>query len=183
MPVPVLETFQGYFDQRPRTGTAQEQADLTVAASQTIKFGDFLVWSGQTVTQAIALPALNTFTTGSGSLGLVGVAMADIVTQSNGIELITGRTTIPVLTVDWAQFALNIYNSTATDAEPRDLTPGTSYKLGRFTGASTAINGYYLTTSSSGELVYDEPVLGVSQDTNYGPVWVHAVYTDAVRQY
>jgi hypothetical protein len=179
MPLPVLDTFQGYFDIRPRTGLAIEQADLTVAASQTIKFGDFLVWASgtQTLEQAIALPATNTYTAGGGGLLIVGVAMADIITNASGVEAVTGRTTIPVATVDYIQIALNIYNATAANAEPRDLTPGggTSYELGRYTGASSAVNGYFLSTTTTGELAYDEPVLGVSQTTDYGPVWCHVL--------
>jgi hypothetical protein len=186
MALPVLDTLQLYFDYRSRTGAGFEQPILTVAASQTIQRGDFLVWTSgaQTVEQALALPGSNNnVTTSGGSLLLVGVAMAPIVTASNGIETATGRTTIPVLPLDYVQIAMNIYNSTPGDAEPTDLTvgPAQSYRLGRYRGASASIWGYVLTTTTTGELIYDEPVQGVSLTTDYGPAWVRV--KDASKGY
>jgi hypothetical protein len=166
------------------SGGAFNQKDLPVAASTTINAGDLVKFSSGQLVQAIALPGSdNSATASGGNLGVVGVAMASIVTGAGGSESITGRSSIPVAIFDSnLELAMRIYNATAADAEPRDLTLGTKYQFQRWRGSSASVWWYSLiVTTTNGELLYVDRYAGSAADDDYGIVWVRAALSDTVR--
>lgn len=172
---------------RPAQGGAGafNQKDLVVATSQNIKMFDIVSLSSGLVQQSISLPGSNSTATASGgNLPTLGIALADIVTTSAGIETATGRTTIPVAILDSNLEALfRIYNATAANAQQQDITIGTNYQFVRYRGATSAIWFYGLsTTTTNGELKYVEPSAESAVTDNYGMVWVRAALSDTVRQ-
>lgn len=167
-------------------GGAFNQIDAPVAASQTIRMGDFVSLSSGKVQQALALPGSNnTATTSSGNTPMLGVAMADITTDSGGAEATTGRTTVPVAILDGnLEIALRIWNSTASNATQANLALGTSYWVSRVRG-DTAGTWWYAVSSASptnGELRYVEASPESAGSEQYGIAIVRPAISDTVRQ-
>lgn len=183
--MPTPNVFDKFVRVRPRGGNGCfDQKPLTVAASQTINMYDIVTLSSGNVQQAIALPGSNnTGTASGGNLGLLGVAMAPIVTTSAGVETATGRTQIPVAIFDDnIEIAMRIYNATASSAEPQDLTLGTKYQFQRWRGSSAAVWWYsFIVTTTNGEILYTEKFAGSAVDDDYGIVWGRAALSDTVR--
>jgi hypothetical protein len=155
--------------------------DMTVADSQTINTYDILALSSGVVSQAIALPGSNnSFSASGGSTAQIGVALGSIVTQSNGVELVTGRTTVPVAIFDTnLEFLTRIYNATASSSEQSSVTLGTAYQFGRYRGASASQWFYCLsTTTSNGEWRITELSKNSASTDAYGFVWVNCVSAD-----
>ena len=166
-----LNTQEKFVRVSTASGALPYVVDWPVAASQTIKKGDFLIISSgaSTCEQAIALPGSNSTETSSGSVSILGVAMADITTTASVSEA-TDR--IPVaLANDDLRILLPIYNSSASAAEPQDLTRGTAYQLSRWRGTASTIWWYAVDTgTSNGELIYVNR--SSANDEDYGKVWV-----------
>lgn len=157
---------------------------VQIAASQTIKAGDFLgkTSGANTFEQALALPGSNNSVTASGGNGaFAAIACESITTTPGGVETATGKTAIQVYMLDaHLEFAIRIYNSTASDAEFNDIALGTPYQLGRFRGASANEWFYVLTTTTTnGEIVPVGIYAGSSPTDDYGAVWSRLVTTEA----
>lgn len=170
---------------------AINQIDIPVAASQTIKTGDFVKLASNKATQALALPGSNNSVTNStGNIGTIGIAMADITSDSNGIEAISGRTTIPVAIWDGnLEATLRIVNDSSgtlasTTTTQGDVNFGTKYNFARVRGGDASTWFYALTAASptNGELLKVENSPETTSTENYGLVTVRTVNTDTVRQ-
>ena len=172
----IAQTLTPYFQVRPRIALDFEQPDLTVAASTTINIGDIVKYDGSgNIVQAIATPSSGVQTAAGAGLVTVGVAMGSIVTTSSGAEATTGRTTVPVATWDQIQVAMRTTGATyGTSKTPADFTYATPYQFARVNNGTSTFYAL-IPTTTSGELVYDEIVLGVNSTDTYGPVWVHCV--------
>lgn len=156
---------------------------VPVAASQTIKRGDFLKLSSGAAAQAITAPAATaTLSTDGGSVVILGVALSDITTGASVTD--ADRVQVAIADDD-LQVALRLYSSTATNAEVQDAVLGgaTVYELERYAPAvSTAVNWYVVdiasgtTTQTAAQLIYAarNPESGVDDD--YGIVWVKVNY-------
>jgi hypothetical protein len=119
-------------------GDIPRTANVRVAASQTIKRGDMLVFSSGKAAQAITAPAAGA-TGGTGTLVILGMADADITTTGT----VTDADRIPVIIAnDDVLFYLPIYAAAAADAEPQDLTFGNAYDLIRWTHATNGASWY-----------------------------------------
>lgn len=167
------------------SGGAFNQIDAPVAASQTIKAGDFVSLSSGSVQQALALPgANNTATTSTGNLPMLGVALADITTNASAVDP-SGRTSIPVAILDGnLEVTLMIWNSTASNSTQANLTLGTSYWIARVRNNS-ASEWYYAVSSASptnGELRFVERSPETTSTEQYGLATVRAALSDTVRQ-
>lgn len=172
---------------RPTIGFRFRQLDVPIAASQTIYTYDILAKTSgaNTFEQSIALPGTNsTGTASGGSLPIYAVALAPITTGSGGTETTTGRSTIPVAVFDDnLELEMRIYNATAANAEPRDisLTGATKYQFQRWRGTSATEWWYSLiVTTTNGEFTYVERGGDSADDDDYGLVWVKAIAS--VRQ-
>ena len=141
---------------------AVNQIDIPVAASQTIKTGDLVKLSSNKATQALALPGSNNSVTNStGNIGTIGIAMADITSDSNGLETATGRTTVPVAIWDAnLEVTLRIVNDssgtlTSTNTTQGDINFGTKYNFARVRGGDATTWFYAVTAASptNGELL------------------------------
>lgn len=155
-----------------------------VAASQTIKMGDFLNVSSGTLTQALALPGSDAGVTVSGSGQTVwGIALENCITNSSsqfvdaaGNPDGTGRTGLQVAVLDDTLNALvRIYNATASSAEQQDVVLGTNYELVRYRVTST--DWFYAmgtgTSNPNVKLVEKSPESTSTED--YGWVWIKAL--------
>ena len=184
--MPTPNTLDKAWFVRPAQGCGGSfnQKEYTVAASTSIKRGDILSFSSSQLVQSIALPGSNNTasSTSGGSLGLVGVAMADIVTGSDGLEAVTGRSTIPVAIFDGnLELAMRIYNATASSAEPQDISFGTTYEFVRYRGGSATDWWYMLSTTTTGEFMPVERYAGSLAGDDYGLMWVRAALSDTTR--
>lgn len=182
----LVATFNKFVRVRPRAGFRLTQKEVTIAASQNIKKYDILAKTSgaNTYEQACALDASNnTGTASGGNLPIFGVAAAGIVTAAGGSEATTGRTTIPVWVFDGnLEVAMRIYNATAANAEPRDLTLGTPYQFQRWRGASADEWWYSLiTTTTNGELAFVERHASSADDDDYGVVWARSIISETVQ--
>lgn len=168
------------------SGGAFNQLDAPVAASQTIKMGDFVSLSSGKVQQALSMPgSANSAQTSGGSTSLLGVAMADITTDSNGIEAVTGRTTVPVAILDSnLEVTLRIFNATATSSTQSSIALGTAYRLCRVR-RDVATDWFYAidagASTTNGELRLVEACPDSASGDQYGLVSVKAI--DSVRQF
>jgi len=173
---------------------AFNQIDATVAASQTIKQGDIVSLSSGKVQQALSLPGSdNLVGISSGNTATLGIAQADITTDSNGLEVATGRTTIPVAIWDGnLEATLRIVakdGSSKPDSAnsfQTNITLGTSYRYCRV--RITATNWFYALyaegTPTNGELRVVELSPESSSAEQFGLVTVRYISstTDTVRQ-
>lgn len=138
-----------------RVGSPANVRLMTVAASQTLYPGDWVVQTSaaDTVEQALALPGSNssatTSTSGQRAFGVV--VGQGIVTNSGGTEAVTGRTQVMVAVFDDSTDVLQrIYNTTAGSAEPQDvLEYSANYCLARYRGASATEWFYVLSTTTT----------------------------------
>jgi len=172
-------------------GGAINQIDIPVAPSQTIKTGDLVKLSSTKATQALALPGSNNSVTNStGNIGTIGISMADITSDSNGVEAISGRTTLPVAIWDAnLEATLRIVNDSSgtlssTTTTQGDINFGTKYNFARVRGADANTWFYAITSASptNGELLKVENSPETTTTESYGLVTVRAVNTDTVRQ-
>jgi hypothetical protein len=132
----------------PRGDQGYESPEIPVAASQNIKKGDLLVLSSGKLAQSVSLPGSNNSGQASGgSLGRIYYALADIVTGGSPAE----TDGIPVVDLNQltAKLTLRLYSTTAADSQQQDVAVGTSYKIGRWRGASANEWWYYLTVDST----------------------------------
>jgi len=140
-----------------RVGSPANVRLMTVAASQTLYPGDWVIQTAagvaDTVEQALALPGSNnsatTSTTGQRAFGVV--VGQGIVTSSGGSEAVTGRTQVLVAVFDDSTDVLTrIYNTTAGSAEPQDVKEySVNYCLARYRGASATEWFYVLSTTTT----------------------------------
>lgn len=159
-------------------------AQMPVAASMTIKRGDFLKMSSSAVAQAITAPsATATLTTDGGTVAIVGVALGDITTGAS----VTDADRVQVaIADDEFQIALRLYSATAANAEVQDAVLGGAsvYELERYAPAVSTAAPFYVvdiasatTTQTAGQLIYKErcaETADVADD--YGLVWVKVNY-------
>ncbi len=176
-------TLNNGFNFRPMiaNGTIREE-QATVAASTTIQRGDILALSSGQVVQAIALPGSNnSVSLSGGNLAIYGVALGSIATNASGVDTSSGFniTTIPVAVFDNnLEVMYRLYNATASNTNPPDVTIGTAYQFGRWRGASASEWFYVIsTTTTNGEMRYVEAYgLNLQQDTDtYTPMWVKPI--------
>lgn len=172
-----------------------QSADLNiqvfpVAASQTIKAGDFLNVSSGALAQALALPGSNGTATASGAGQTVwGVAMEDCITNSSGQFVNaagqpdgTGRVGLQIAVVDDTLNALvRIFNATASSAEQQDVVLGTNYELVRY--RVTADNWFYAmgTTTTNPNTKLVEKSIESTPDEDYGWVWIKVLAANRVN--
>lgn len=162
-----------------RDGTPLNVRLMTVAASQTLYPGDWVVQTSaaETVEQALALPGSNASATTSG-LGqrTLGVVVGQgITTNAGGTEAVTGRTQVMVALFDDSTSALlRLFNTTASAAEQQDvLEYSANYCLARYRGASATEWFYVLSTTTTNgiiNIVSKEPESSPGDD--YGVVRV-----------
>ena len=155
-----------------------------VAASQTIKRGDFLKLSSGLAAQAITAPsATATLSTDGGTVTIFGVALNDITTTASVTD--ADRLQVAIADDD-LQVALRLYSSTASNAEVQDAVLGgaTVYELERYAPAvSTAVPFYVVdiasgtTTQTAAQLIYAARC-AESADVadDFGLVWVKVNY-------
>lgn len=162
-------------------GSFRQEA-FPVAAGTTIYRGDIVTLTSGAVTQALGLANVgdvngnNAATASSGTTTILGVAMASIKTDANGIEAGTGRTTLEVAVLDDnLEIGLRIYNAVAADADQAHVAVGTSYRFQRWRGANLSTWWYELTTTTPGELEVVARHPGTGADEDYGVVWVRCV--------
>lgn len=146
---------------RNAMGTGRVQPYVAAAA---LSKGDFLVLSSGQAAQAIALPgSANSASASGGSLAILGVALHDC--AANGTVLVQ-------VADDTAEFLLRLYNSTASSAEPQDVSVGTAYQLSRYRGPGTEAFYVLSQTTSNGECTVVEKSPQSAADEDYGFVWV-----------
>jgi hypothetical protein len=187
-----LEQAFGLFRWQPAEGAggALNQREYVVDVSQTIKYGDVVLLSTNKVQEALALPGSNNSATISGgNLASLGIALADITTNSAGVEAVTGRMAIPVGIWDAnLDVILGVYNGTPANAIPSNVAFGTRYNLARVRGASASSWGYMLAygSTTNGELVVQQTSGQTAASEIYGLVIARylasTAATDAVRQ-
>jgi hypothetical protein len=154
-----------------RGNTGADALLLPVAASQTIQEGDLLVLSSGLLAQAVALPGSNnSWSASGGSLGTMYVAAAPIVTGGS-VNPEVDR--IPVYNLNAVHFLCRIYAATAADSQQIDLAVGTSYRVGRWRGASASEWWYALSTNATnGDVTYVAPSPESAPTDNFGLVLV-----------
>ncbi len=152
-------------------GAGDSVRTLPVAADQNIKTFDVLILSTGLLAQAIALPGSNNSGSAPGSLTIYAIALAPITTGASP-SLETDR--IPVRILDAAgrnRLVTRLYNATAADSQQQDALVGTSYRLGRWRGASADQWWYYLsTTTAQGDTVLHKMSPDSKPTDNYGIV-------------
>jgi hypothetical protein len=165
-----------------------------VAASQTIKEGDFVSLSSgvvamATVAQSIALGSTNNEVIASGgNLPIIGMALSDITTGADATEAITGRTTIQVAMLKDNEFLLRTVDPAhdvdldGSTAEVRDTAVGTSYQFGIY--RVTATDWFYtaIITTTNGELRQVEKYPSQAAADDWGLAWYRAIQSDTVIQ-
>lgn len=138
-----------------REGSPTNTRLMTVAASQTLYPGDWVVQTSgaDTVEQALALPGSNSSatTSGSGQRALGVVVGQGITTSSGGTEAVTGRSQVMVAIFDDSTTVLGrIFNTTASSAEQQDVREySANYCLARYRGASATDWFYVLSTTTT----------------------------------
>jgi hypothetical protein len=178
MPTLSPGTLVPFFACRNKTGAIATRS-LAIAASQTIAVGDAIVKTSGAATyeQALANPSAGSTTAQSGDLEVVGFAMEPIATNASAVDPAQGnKNEIQVAIFENGttgnQFCLPIYNATAANAEPRDLTLGTAYELVRVRSTSETTGRYYINTvSTNGDCTYVETYAGSAEADDYGAVW------------
>lgn len=169
-------------------GGSFNQKPFAVAASQTIKQGDILAFTGGagvlTVQQSISAPSVGSATLSGGNLPIVGVALNNVTSNSAGVDATTGQTAVcNVAILDASlEIGIRIYNATGSNAELQDLTIGTTYQFARYT--ATGGDSFYClsTTTTNGELVYVEPYLGSAAADDYGVAWCRIAISETIQQ-
>lgn len=158
-------------------------ASWPLAASQTIKKGDFLKVSGTQCAQAITAPsATATLSTDGGSVAILGVALADVTTGATVTD--ADRMQVAIADDDLL-VALRLYHATASSSEVQDATIGgaTVYELERYAPAvSTAVPFYVVdiasgtTTQTAAQLIYAARCAESDVADDFGLVWVKVSY-------
>lgn len=147
---------------RAGLGGTVRQANFVAAAA--LKRGDFVVLSSGQAAQAIAAPSVNSLSLSGGGTALLGVCLGDVA---------SGDTAPIALADDNLEVHVRIMHGTASSAEQQDVTTGTNYQLGRYTGPSAGECFYGMgTTTTNGELCLTEKSLESASDDDYGFVWV-----------
>jgi hypothetical protein len=177
MPVPIAGTIVEFFDIVPQSGNTLETRELDVAASQTIRRGYPIVKTSAANTYEVALanPSASSTTAQSGDLEIVGWAAESITTNASGVDPDqSNKSKIRVYVYNPStKVALPIYNATAANAEPRDLTIGTAYEIVRVRNATQALGGFFLSTvTTDGDNRYVQTYAGSGSTDDYGIVWV-----------
>lgn len=177
----IVDQLTPYMGWRGVQGDEYKEFSYSVTASQTIKRGDILKKAGaaNTVEQAIAAPGAGSATLSGGSTSIVGIAVMDYTADASGVDTETGATKIRVVPIQYVELLLRIYNATAADAEPQDLTLGTAYQYGRYTDADSVSFYVLSTTTTNGELVYTGTPDSVGAGDNYGAVWCRVNVAEA----
>ena len=173
-----------YSQVRRQGGGTIDQIDYPVAASQTIDKGDWLKLSSGKVTHAITKSgSANTAVANGASPGLIGIALASITTDSNGLATDgSGRTTIPIgLFNDDTEVMVGIYHATPASATQSSVITGTNYEVGIVTGPTTATWTYNMMTTTTNACVnLQEKSIESSPTETYGFVWVKPIGTGRV---
>ena len=177
--MPKVNVFDKFVRVRPKSGRSIVQRELTVAANQTIRAGDLVKLNSGSLEQLAALNANANSTTAIDGVDLLGVALADI-TMTGSSETTTGRTKIPVAILDDnVEVAFRIYNSTAGDAEPQDVTIGTAYQAVRWTSNSNSVWWYAATTTTTnGTFRLVEKSQDSAAGDDYGICWYSVIAAD-----
>jgi len=141
-------------------GKARQVQYVTAAA---IKQGDFVKDNGSGLaTQALAAASAGSATS-TGGVTIIGQALHDAA---------SGATLDVLVADDNVEFHLRIYNSTASAAEPQDVSQGTSYMLSRYT-ASVGGGALYMmgTGTTNPEVKVMEKSIASAVDDDYGFIW------------
>jgi len=177
MPVPVPGTIVEFFDIVPRSGNSLDTGEYEVAASQTIRRGYPVVKTSgaNTIEVALANPSASSTTAQSGDLEIIGWACEDITTNASGVDpdrSNKSKIRVYIYSPD-VKVALPIYNGTAANAEPRDLTLLTAYEIVRYRNATQALGGFFLSTvTTDGDNRYIGTYAGSGSTDDYGIVFV-----------
>lgn len=169
-------------------GGSFNQKQFNVAASQTIKAGDILKFTGGagviTVEQSITAPSALSATLSGGNAVTLGIALNSVTSNSSGVDTSSNlQAVVNVAILDASlEIGLRIYNATAANAELQDLTLGTTYQYARYTDANSDSFYCLSTTTTNGELVYVEPYEGSAAGDDYGVAWCRIAISETIQQ-
>jgi len=179
-------TFTRVIEPSCNLGAAGAQEEFPVAASQTIRQGDFVQLSSNLVAQALAANGTAYGGTVQGNTDtLLGIALADITSNSGAVEAATGRTEVPVMVFDQStEIVVRVVNATALNGNANTLLSsgaaaaalstlnvGSRYNLCRVTLGSSSNTVYAMdnTVDASGRFVLVAKIDG-QQTTDVFPV-------------